>query len=190
MIEPLPNSRFGVVLLDPPWHFKSYDGKRAVPGRQVVDPYRTMKLPEIKELPVPDVAAKNCAMFMWIVDSHIDQGFDLAKHWGFRFTTRAFTWRKLTKDGQRAAIGMGKWTRKQSELCFLFSKGKPKVLNHDVPEIIDAPRREHSRKPDEAYGRIERLTSGPYLEMFARQSWPGWTSWGNEATKFNEGETL
>ena len=85
----------------------------------------------------------------------------------------------------KPVIGMGKWTRKQTELCLLFTKGKPRVLSHSVREIIDAPRREHSRKPDETYERIEQLVSGPYLEMFARQNWPGWSSWGNQTGKFD-----
>ena len=79
---------------------------------------------------------------------------------------------------------MGMWTRSNSEVCLLATRGKPRRLAADVRQVIQAPTREHSRKPDEIYGRIERLVEGPYLEMFARQAWPGWDAWGNEVGKF------
>ena len=122
---------------------------------------------------------------MWAVDSHLDQAIELGRAWGFKYKTRAFTWRKLTKDGTRARIGMGYWTRKQTELCLLFTRGRPERFDMGVREIIDAPRREHSRKPDEQYERIERLVAGPYLELFARQAWPGWTAWGDESERLD-----
>ena len=84
-----------------------------------------------------------------------------------------------------AMMGLGYWTRANSEPCLLATRGKPKRLNADVRQGIIAPRREHSRKPDEVHGRIERLVAGPYLELFARAERPGWTVWGNETTKFN-----
>lgn len=142
-----------------------------------------MPFDEIAALPVANVAAKDCALFMWVVDSHLDEAFRLGEAWGFKFKTRAFTWRKLTSTGT-AKIGMGYWTRKQTEMCWLFTKGAPKRLDKGVREIIDAQRREHSRKPDEQYDSIQRLVGGPYLEMFARTAHPGWTSWGNQVDKF------
>jgi N6-adenosine-specific RNA methylase IME4 len=81
---------------------------------------------------------------------------------------------------------MGKTTRKNAEDCWLGKRGNPRVQAHDVRELIVAPRREHSRKPDEQYERIERLAGGPYVELFARATRPGWTSWGNETTRFNK----
>lgn len=184
----LPVGPFGCILADPPWAFKTYTGGTGTPHRSAEDHYPTTKTSDLMSIPVADVAAKNCALFMWVVDSHVPDAIELGRAWGFEYKTRAFTWRKLTKTGI-AKIGMGYWTRKQTELCFLFTRGKPKRLDMGVREIIDAERREHSRKPDEQYERIERLVDGPYLEMFARQSRPGWSSWGNQATKFdlNEG---
>lgn len=136
-----------------------------------------MKYPSLAEMPVGDSATKDCALFMWVVDSHLDVGIDLAKAWGFKFKTIAFVWDK-------GRMGMGYWTRKQAEVCLLFTRGKPLRLDKGVRQIIRAPRREHSRKPDEQYSLIERLVGGPYLEIFARQQHPGWTSWGNETDKF------
>jgi len=99
--------------------------------------------------------------------------------------TKVLVWRKLTNDLTRTRMGMGKWTRKETEFALLFTRGKPSRLSGGVREIIDAPRREHSRKPDEQYDRIEALVGGPYLEMFARQRRGGWDSWGNEVDKFD-----
>lgn len=82
-------------------------------------------------------------------------------------------------------VGMGYWTRSNTEPCLLATRGKPKRLHADVRQGIIAPRREHSRKPDGIHDRIERLVGGPYAELFARQSRPGWDTWGNETTKFD-----
>jgi N6-adenosine-specific RNA methylase IME4 len=180
----LPAGPFGCILADPPWAFKTYGGKHTTPHRGAQDHYVTTITTDLCDIPVASVAAKDCALFMWTVDSHVPDALELARAWGFEYKTRAFTWRKLTKSGV-AKIGMGYWTRKQTEICFLFTRGKPKRLDMGVREIIDAERREHSRKPDEQYERIERLVGGPYLELFARQSRPGWSSWGNEASKFD-----
>jgi N6-adenosine-specific RNA methylase IME4 len=83
-------------------------------------------------------------------------------------------------------MGMGYWTRANSEPCLLATRGKPKRLNADVRQGIIEPRREHSRKPDCVPGRIERLVAGPYLELFCRTTRPGWTVWGNQVGKFSE----
>ena len=81
-------------------------------------------------------------------------------------------------------MGMGYWTRANTEPCLLATRGKPKRLNADVRQAIITPRRQHSRKPDGVYGRIERLVAGPYLELFARTRRFGWDAWGNEVDKF------
>ena len=65
-------------------------------------------------------------------------------------------------------------------MCLLATKGKPKRISKSVRQLIHAPRREHSRKPDEVYDRIEQLLDGTYVELFARRERKGWDSWGNE----------
>lgn len=186
----LPPGPFGAILADPPWSFRTYSGDSSVPT-QAADPYATMGHEALKALPVGEVAAKDCALFMWIVDAHLVEALALGEAWGFTFKTSAFLWTKSRGANYdlfapQHALGMGYWTRKQAELCLLFTRGHPSRLNADVRQIIDAPRREHSRKPDDQYERIERLVGGPYLEMFARQTRPGWTAWGNEVGKFGE----
>ena len=100
------------------------------------------------------------------------------------FKTVASICVKTANSGQ-PRIGMGYWTRKSVECCLMFTRGKPKRLSKGVRQVIMEQRREHSRKPDCVRTRIEQLVDGPYLEMFARQSHPWWTTWGNETEKFN-----
>lgn len=171
-------TRYGALLLDPPWAFLTRGGKSTTPHRGEDEHYKVMTLAEIAALPVPALAAPNCALFLWVVDSHLDVAFTLFNVWGFSYKTIAFVWNK------RGRLGMGYWTRKQAEICLLATRGRPTRLGKGVRQVIEAPRREHSRKPDEVYTRIETLTGGPYLEMFARQQWPGWDAWGDEVTKF------
>lgn len=188
MMEPfadLPKNHFGVILADPPWSFRSWSGKTGTPHRTANDHYETVGMRGLSELPVSGLAAPDCALFMWVVDSHFNAAMDLGEAWGFSFKTRAFEWVRLTNRGN-PMIGMGYWTRKMSETCLLFTRGKPKRLSKGVRSLIQAPRREHSRKPDEQYGRIEALVAGPYVELFARTARPGWTNWGNETDKFSE----
>jgi N6-adenosine-specific RNA methylase IME4 len=154
-----------------------------------------MTFDEMAALPIGDIGAKNCPLIMWVVGSHIDESLRLGKAWGFKPITDAFYWFKeklinadqidlFTGDVPPPGIGMGYWTRKQVEPAFLFTKGKPKCMANDVRQAIIEPRREHSRKPDAQYERIERLVAGPYLEIFGRNQRPGWDVWGNQVGKF------
>jgi N6-adenosine-specific RNA methylase IME4 len=175
----LPPGPFGVILADPPWNFRTFDRKKSVPSRTSVDPYATMTIPQLSELPVGDVAAKDCVLFLWTVSYLQDEATEVARAWGFKPKSLAFVW-------QKGSIGMGYWTRQQVEICKLYTRGKPRRLSRSVRQLIIAPRREHSRKPDEQYERIEALAGGPYLELFARQQRPGWSAWGNQTDKFSE----
>ena len=140
-----------------------------------------MEIRDIKLIDVP--ADDDCVLFLWAIDPMLPDALELIKAWGFTYKTVAFTWAKINESG-KDPIGGGYWTRANPEMCLLATRGKPKRLNADVRQLLMAPRREHSRKPDEVYGRIEALVDGPYLEMFARQTHPGWDSWGNEVGKF------
>lgn len=193
-MTPLPPGPFACVLADPPWSFLTWSGKTGTPHRTPDDHYGTMSAAELRALPVAGACAKHAALFMWAVDSHLDSAIRLGEAWGFSFKTIAFIWTKLLASPDqfgffppepRHRIGMGYWTRKQAEVCLLFTRGAPKRLDKGVRQIIASPRREHSRKPDEQYERIESLVAGPYLELFARQTRPGWAVWGNETGKFN-----
>lgn len=188
MSDPLadmPRGYFGAILADPPWHYPRQDGR----GLK----YDTLSERQLVRLPVDDLAAQDCVLFIWSVWPRLDQSLRLCAAWGFEYKTCAFDWTKANntqihffEEELDTRIGMGNWTRANTEPCLLATRGKPKRLNADVRQGIIAPRREHSRKPDGIHERIERLVAGPYLELFARQRRPGWTCWGNETDKFME----
>jgi N6-adenosine-specific RNA methylase IME4 len=175
-------TKYGAILADPPWSFKAYSGPR-LPQRSDHQHYAVESHEDLVAL-APKEAADNCALFMWVVDSHLDQGIELMRAWGFEFKTIAFVWVKTCKDGVTPRMGMGLWTRKQSEICIMGTRGKVRRNDKGVRQVIMAPRREHSRKPDQVCRLIERLVDGPYLEMFARQQRPGWDQLGDEVGKF------
>jgi N6-adenosine-specific RNA methylase IME4 len=154
-----------------------------------------MTLDEVTALPVGDLAAADCCLFLWASWPMLPEAMAVISAWGFEYKTCAFDWMKahagqieLFRDDTDALMGMGYWTRANSEPCLLATRGKPKRLNADVRMGIIEPRREHSRKPDCVHGRIERLVAGPYVELFARSSRIGWHTWGNETTKFDRQE--
>jgi N6-adenosine-specific RNA methylase IME4 len=160
-----------------------------------------MDLAEIHALgaEVQRVAARDCALFLWVTMPMLPQGLATMAAWGFQFSTCAFTWAKVAVPGPlepvrrfdgwrlvKPQIGTGYWTRANAELCLLGTRGHPKRMDSGVPQLILAPRREHSRKPPEVHERIERLM-GPArrLEMFSRETRSGWTQWGLEIGKFD-----
>lgn len=157
-----------------------------------------MALADIKALPVQATAARDCVLLLWAIDPMIPQAFDVAAAWGFEYRTVGFYWIKQRIAGWPSTavdtipqnklfpMSTGYWSRANPEQCLLFTRGKPRRLSPSVPRLIIAPRREHSRKPDEIYPRTEALCGGPRLELFARTTRPGWTAWGNQTERFAE----
>jgi N6-adenosine-specific RNA methylase IME4 len=146
-------------------------------GRAADAWYDCMSLDDIKALPVENMAATDCVLLMWTTDPFLRLSFDVIDSWGFVYKTVGFYWMKTPVTW----FGTGYWTRANPEQCLLATRGSPHRLNADVRKLITSERREHSRKPDETYERIERLCTGPYLELFARNKRDGWDSIGNEA---------
>jgi N6-adenosine-specific RNA methylase IME4 len=187
----LPKGHFGAILADPPWAFPKWSGL-AVPAR-AAQPYKFMTMQEIAALPVADVAASDCVLFCWVTWPMLLDCINTIQEWGFTYKTCGFAWIKANntqadffQEELKAEMKLGYWTRSNSEVCLLATRGKPKRVNADVRQAIVAPTREHSRKPDGIHERVERLVAGPYLELFARQKRPNWTVWGNQTEKFAE----
>jgi N6-adenosine-specific RNA methylase IME4 len=185
-------SHYKVIYADPPWTFATYSKKGK--GRSPEAHYDCMSFDAIKALPVADWAAPDSILLLWVTDPLLPKGLELLDAWGFTYKTVGFYWAKLNKAASPHAYsdtdfftGMGFWTRANPEQCLLATRGKPKRIAKDVRRLVVAPRREHSRKPDEVYENIERLADGPYLEMFARSSRNGWDSWGNQEELFDQG---
>jgi N6-adenosine-specific RNA methylase IME4 len=177
-----PGGKYAAIVADPPWPFETYSNKGK--GRSADQHYATMTLADIAALPVADIAADDATLFMWAINPMLPEALDLIASWGFQYKTVGFTWAKQNRKSPGWFTGMGYWTRANTEMCLLATRGKPKRLHKDVRQLVVAPRREHSRKPGEIYDRIERLVSGPYIELFARQRQVNWQSWGLEADKF------
>lgn len=182
----LEPAKYGCIAVDPPWRFEAWSekGEGRSPG------YDLMSVEAIKALPVADLAAKDCALFMWVVNPMLAQAFDVMRAWGFTYKTVAFCWAKTTApvlDGVKTKyhMGLGYWSRSNVELCLLGVRGKPQRVARDVRQLIVSPRQEHSRKPVEFYSSVQRLVGGPYADLFSRESRPGWSAWGNEAGKFD-----
>jgi N6-adenosine-specific RNA methylase IME4 len=176
---PFPSDRrYAVLCADPPWHFEVYNEESGV-ERAAGNYYPTMSLDEICALPVLSLAAPDAILFMWTTAPHLQESFQVLAAWGFEYKTNA-VW---VKD----KIGLGYFVRNQHELLLVATRGdmpSPSPANRP-PSVISAPRREHSRKPDEAYALIEAMYPAlPKLELFARQRRPGWDVWGNETDKF------
>jgi N6-adenosine-specific RNA methylase IME4 len=169
---------YGAILADPGWHFATWSKK----GRGRSPKYRTMSVAEIAALPVVELAAPDCVLFLWATWPLMPAAFHVVEAWGFKYKTCAFTW--LKADPDRCPVlpfmGNGYWTRANVEVCLLAVRGRPQRLHADVRQAIVAPRRAHSQKPDEIYGRIERLVAGPYCELFARTRRKNWAAWGDE----------
>jgi N6-adenosine-specific RNA methylase IME4 len=185
----VPEGGFGAIYADPPWRFACWSGKGT--ARSADNHYDTMALEDIAALPVADIAAEDCVLLMWACWPLLPEALKLIDAWGFTYKTCGFDWMKannsqpdMFREDADVQVGMGYWTRANSEPCLLATRGKPKRINADVRMGIIEPRREHSRKPDCVHRRSERLVGGPYLEMFARTPREGWTVWGNQTDKF------
>ncbi len=192
MSVPPPADDYGVIYADPPWTFATYSAKGK--GRSAEAHYPCMSFEDLRKVPVADWAARDSILLLWVTDPLLPKGLELIEAWGFTYKTVGFYWAKLKKSASPMCFseadfftGMGFWTRANVEQCLLATRGHPKRLAKDVRRLVIAPRREHSRKPEDAYTLIERLAAGPYLELFARERRAGWDAWGDEAGLFDRG---
>ena len=174
---PFPNKKYNIIYADPPWHFKHWNDKTVT--RKV--PYDVMSKEEISNLPISNIADKNCLLFLWVTFPKLIEGLETISAWGFNYSTCGFNWIKKNKKADSFFWGLGYWTRANSELCLIGTKGKPKRQSMSVHQIVYEPIREHSRKPDIIRNKIVDLCGDlPRIELFAREKVNGWDCWGNE----------
>lgn len=174
--------RYGAILADPPWRFDNYSEKGE--AKNPLAHYRCSSVDEIAELHVNHLAAPDCALFMWATAPMLPQALWLLERWGFTFKTMG-AWAKQSSTGEKWAFGTGYVFRSALEPFIVGTIGSPRVCSRSIRNLIVAPVREHSRKPDEMHRNVEALYRGPYAELFARESRPGWETWGDQVTKFD-----
>lgn len=171
--------KYSIIYADPPWAYRTYSKKGQ--GRSAESHYPTMCIDDIKALPVNELAAKDCALFMWATFPCLREAFEVIDAWGFSYKTVAFVWVKQNRKNDDLFTGMGYWTRANAEICILATKGHPKRVDAGVRQVILSHIEEHSKKPNEVRERIVQLMGDiPRIELFARQEPDGWDVWGNE----------
>lgn len=144
--------------------------------------YNTMSLTDICDMPVKSITAQDAHLYLWVPSAMLPEGLKVMQDWGFRYTT-SITWVKTRLDGEPDGSGVGFYFRNATEALLFGVRGSLRTLAaaRSMTNVIAARRREHSRKPVEAYHVIEQSSPGPRLELFARQSRVGWTVWGDES---------
>jgi N6-adenosine-specific RNA methylase IME4 len=172
---------FRTILADPPWRFQNRTGKMA-PEHVRLSRYGTMTFEAIQELPVADLAADKAHLYLWVPNALLAEGLKVMDAWGFTYKTN-LVWFKTRKDGGPDGRGVGFYFRNVTELLLFGIRGKDNrtlAPGRRQVNLIAERKREHSRKPEQAYDVIEECSPGPYLELFARHPRPAWTAWGNE----------
>ena len=171
--------KYSVILADPPWAFRAWSNKGM--GRSAEQHYSTMRLENIKALPVADLAAEDCVLFLWATFPMLKEALEVIDTWGFTYKTVAFTWVKENRKSPGLFWGLGYWTRANAEVCLLATRGSPKRQSAAVHQVILSPVEQHRKKPDAVRERIVALMGDvTRVELFARQETPGWDVWGNE----------
>lgn len=177
--------QFHTVLADPPWQFQNRTGKMA-PEHKRLSRYQTMELDEICALPVARVCKDPAHLYLWVPNALLPEGLMVMKAWGFNYKSN-IVWHKVRKDGGPDGRGVGFYFRNTTEMLLFGVRGKDArtlARGRRQVNIIRSMKREHSRKPDEQYEVIEACSRAPFLELFARGSRPGWTTWGNQADEY------
>lgn len=168
---------YQVVLADPPWPYRD---KMSGHSFSLDHEYATQPLAWIKQLPVPDIAAKDSALLLWVPSPQLPDGLDVMRAWGFKYVTVVFVWSKLSSKGKKIA-NLGRWTMGNVELCLLGRRGKIQRAIKNVRQLVEAERTTHSRKPDEVRLRAQQLFGDvPRIELFARGDVEGWDAFGDQ----------
>ena len=174
--------KFRTILADPPWQFQNKTGKVA-PEHKRLARYATLKLDDIKAIPVETAAEETAHLYLWVPNALLPEGLAVMQAWNFRYKANV-VWQKVRKDGGPDGRGVGFYFRNVTELLLFGVRGKnARTLAPGRRQVntMATRKREHSRKPDEQYPLITSCSPGPYLEMFARGERPGWAIWGDQA---------
>ena len=170
----LPDKKYKVIYSDPPWRLQNASTIMYKCDKPIENKYKTMSKEEIESLPVGDIADENCSLFLWTTHTFLEDALAVMQKWGFKYHC-CITWDKKS--------GFSMWGfHRRTELCLYGYKGKININQKGsfIPTIITEKKRKHSQKPDLMRKLIEEHTPQPRIELFARQKYDGWDSWGDE----------
>jgi len=174
---PFPDKKYKIIYADPPWR---YSDKLSFHGGGAESHYNTMSIDDICKLPVNDISDKDAVLFLWGTWPQLPEVLRVVNSWGFTYKTIAFVWLKEYRSG-KSVMGLGRWTRGNTEFCLLSTKGKPKRIHQGISQLIKSPIQTHSKKPDIVRNKIIQLMGNQSrIELFARQKTDEWDVWGND----------
>ncbi|WP_411838608.1 MT-A70 family methyltransferase [Paracoccus sp. ME4] len=178
-----PFGGFDLIMADPPWRYemRSEKGEAKSPSAH----YDCMSINDICALPVESLAASDCLLWLWSLNTMLPQALKVIEAWGFTYKTGGH-WVKTTVKG-KLNMGTGYILRGAGEPFLIATRGAPKIKDRGVRSVIMGQIREHSRKPEEAFQAAEKLMpDARRIEVFSRQRRAGWSNWGHEVEKFEE----
>ena len=175
---PPPDGKFRAIVIDPPWKMEKIE--RDVHPEQVAFEYPTMSEADLASFDVSGMADEDCHLFCWTTHKHLPVALRLLEAWGFRYVC-TMVWHK---NGGFQPFGLPQYN---CEFVLYARRGTPEFAEtKQFMCCFNAPRREHSRKPDEFYDVVRRVTPGPRIDVFSREAREGFVTWGNETNKFGD----
>lgn len=159
--------RFACIYADPAWRYSNQGSRGATDNH-----YQTMTVDEICALPVKSIAADSAHLHLWTTNAFLFEAQRVMEAWGFVYKS-CFVWVK-------PQMGVGNYWRVSHEFMLLGIRGSAPFAAHDEPSWRMLKRHRHSTKPDRIRQIIEKVSPGPRIELFARDSYPGWSAWGNQ----------
>jgi len=173
------SKKYNIIYADPPWAYQN----GGVPQGGVNAQYKTMKLQDIKDLPIDEISEDISVLFMWATFPQLQEALEVIKAWGFTYKTLGFSWIKTNKNNGEPFFGIGYYAKSNCEVCLMATKGKAHSLvkSNKVSSVLIHKRTKHSKKPDIVAEKIVELFGDiPRIELFARDKKEGWDVWGNE----------
>ena len=166
---------YNIIYADPAWQYFESGNKNQS------NHYETMSIDDICKLPIKEIADENCILFLWVTFPILQESFKVIENWGFKYSTCGFNWVKKNKIADTNFFGCGAWTRANSELCLIATKGQVLRLDNTISQVLETPIEQHSKKPNITRELITRLVGElPRIELFSRNATDGWDAWGNE----------
>ena len=173
------SKKYNIIYADPPWSYQN----GGVPQGGVNAQYKTMKLQDIKDLPIDEISEDISVLFMWATFPQLQEALEVIKAWGFTYKTLGFSWIKTNKNNGEPFFGIGYYAKSNCEVCLMATKGKAHSLvkSNKVSSVLIHKRTKHSKKPDIVAEKIVELFGDiPRIELFARDKKEGWDVFGNE----------